>query len=140
LVKVAKPEIASFTESEKTEPAVDFCDEGMSAYENEDYDSALEHLKKCVEENDSDVEYLKALGDSYKEANNHAQAIIYYEKVIDIDSDDYNSRWILASEYIREKKFIEAEEQINYILDSDADEEIKQLARKLEIVVKNYNK
>lgn len=67
-----------------TDIAKNYYDAGYKAYREENYDEAIENLKKAVTYDPSNGEALFVLGNSYKEKGNKKSAIETYEQVIEL--------------------------------------------------------
>ncbi|MDO4942169.1 MAG: tetratricopeptide repeat protein [Lachnospiraceae bacterium] len=63
-----------------------FYQNGMSQYNARNYTEAEKYLKKAIKANDSNASYYYYLARSYEEDGKTAQAIKYYDKVIELGS------------------------------------------------------
>lgn len=62
----------------------DYYTEGYNAYRIEDYTTAIENFTKAVYYDETNVEALYQLGNSYRKSGDKANAIATYEKVIEL--------------------------------------------------------
>ncbi len=81
LLKAAGPDLAK-----------SFYDTGYSAYQSQDYDTAIENLSKAVAYDPDNEEALFALGNSYREKGNDSLAIETYEKLLQLFPDTQKAK------------------------------------------------
>jgi tetratricopeptide (TPR) repeat protein len=75
---------------------------GYEAYQNADYDTAIENLKRAFEYDETNGEALYSLGNSYKRNGNLDEAVETYQKVIELFPGTEKAR--RSQGYIREIK------------------------------------
>jgi tetratricopeptide (TPR) repeat protein len=61
----------------------------------------IEHLKGCLNNDISDIEAAKSLGNIYYDKGDSAQAIVYYRHVLDLNPDQPGVRTDLGTMYWR---------------------------------------
>lgn len=93
---------AKLLEITGTDLAKSYYDTGYRAFRAQDYDTAIENLKKAVTYDAANSEALFALGNSYKENGNKRLAIETYESVVALFPDTEKARQ--SQRYIEQLK------------------------------------
>ena len=71
----------------------------------------------------------------YQKTKRYELSIAYYKKIINVEPTNYLARLELALLYLRKDEYELAEEQLEYIKNSEADEDIKKQASRIQIVI-----
>ena len=110
------------------------CQKGIEEYKKSNFGIAIQYLEKCPLK-DGDIECQKILAKCYQKTRRYELSIAYYKKVIKLEPKNYLARLELALLYLRKDKYALAEEQIEYIKNSEADDDIKEQANRMQIVI-----
>ena len=81
---------------------------GVRALQSKDYRSAIDLLKRAVDQDSNIKEGWYDLGQAYAGANNHADAIVAFKKQIDVDANHKSANGALAMELQQAGKSDEA--------------------------------
>ena len=80
-----------------------------SYYQNKNYNKAIEYYTESLKLKPNDTQSLYRRGRSYEELKQFDKALIDYNKVISIDSENVNAILSLAINSLREKQYLDAE-------------------------------
>ena len=78
---------------------------GLTYAEKKDPKKALEYLKESLKLNTKFSPSFKAIGNILYESGNNKNAIKYYEKALEFDPSDFETKLGLANCYFSEEKF-----------------------------------
>ena len=78
-------------------------------YQNKNYNKAIEYYTESLKLKPNDTQSLYRRGRSYEELKQFDKALIDYNKVISIDSENVNAILSLAINSLREKQYLDAE-------------------------------
>ena len=73
---------------------------------NRNFDKAKEFLEKAIEIQPKNVSILNNLGTAYKELGKSEEAINFYQKVLEIDSNHTNANYNLGLEFYKLKQLL----------------------------------
>jgi cytochrome c-type biogenesis protein CcmH/NrfG len=86
------------------------------------FQQQIDVLTKQSQENPKDAETRLALATAYDIVGDNEKALEGYNKVLELNPDNYDVRLRLASQYFHETKFDLAEEQVKYVVDKQPED------------------
>jgi len=86
------------------------------------FEQQIDVLTKQSQESPQDAETMLALATSYDIVGNNEKALESYNKVIELNPDNYDVRLRLASQHFHDAKFDLAEKQVKYVVDKQPED------------------
>ncbi len=100
-----KPSELSFKEKEDNKY---YYNQAVRKLENKDYESAIDFLNRCLDDEPFNKEYLQLRANAYSETQQLKKSIGDYKKAIEVDQEDELLHYNQAATYIKMGKFEEA--------------------------------
>lgn len=98
---------------------------GYIAYDKEEYDEAIENFEKALtfpegsQDDKDNIDMMLWLYEAYKKSDNKDMQIDILERIIDLDSDNYNALYNLTSVYDADEDYAKIKELYESVKNSD---------------------
>jgi Tfp pilus assembly protein PilF len=105
-------QVQTFAALPNTKPESPNIVAGRNAIEAKDFKSAVENLKKAVQENPNNVDAHTMLAYSYRKLGTFDKSMEHYQKALKIDSNHRSTREYLGELYLDMNQPVNAERQL----------------------------